>query len=89
MRIDQVVDLAKARLGITSDVRDTYIRAIAEGIVAELKNTHGIEMSELSADHLMFVVDYVTYRYSNRDEPSLPRHLQWRLHNMVVNNVQR
>jgi len=35
--------------------------------------------------HLMFVVDYATWRYQSRDsDGAMPRHLQFRLHNLMI-----
>ncbi|MDR7870311.1 MAG: hypothetical protein RIN55_05595 [Tissierellaceae bacterium] len=82
-----VLNLVKARIGISSTVRDTYLTAIIEGIVTELKDEKGILLKEENANHLMFVVDYSTWRYQNRDsEKGLPRNLQFRLHNLMIHN---
>ena len=81
---DRILVLLKARLGISTDRRDTILNAIIDGVVAELENQHGLFL-ENDADQLMFLVDYAEYRYSKRDEP-LPRHLQWRLHNLIVSS---
>jgi hypothetical protein len=78
------LSLIKSRLGISTTVRDTYLISIINGVVDELKIIQGIVLDEESAAHLMFVVDYAEYRYSNRDNPIMPRHLQWRLHNLVI-----
>lgn len=77
--------MVKARLGISSAKRDPYLKSIIAGIVSELKEIQGIEIDENNAYHLMFVVDYTCYRYSNKGEDSgMPRHLQWRLHNLII-----
>lgn len=80
-----VLSLVKARLGITIDRRDEYIQAIIDGIKKELADIQGIELDVSNPNHVMFLVDYACYRYENRGEQSgLPRHLQWRLHNLFV-----
>lgn len=85
MDVTTVVDLVKARLGISSDVRDSYLTKIVEGVIAELETEKGVVLDETNANHLMFVVDYSTWRYTNRDsEGSMPRHLQFRMHNLIV-----
>ena len=77
--------LIKARLGITSTVRDTYLTAIINGVVKELEDEKGLVLDGANPYHLMFVVDFVTWRYQNRDTmETMPRHLQFRLHNMMI-----
>ncbi len=77
--------LVKARLGITTAVRDEYLAAIISGVIDELTKEKGIVLNADDAHHLMFVVDYATWRYQNRDSPEgMPRHLQYRLHNMII-----
>ena len=77
--------LIKARLGITSSVRDTYLTAIVNGVVRELEDEKGLVLDGANPYHLMFVVDFVTWRYQNRDTPEgMPRHLQFRLHNLII-----
>jgi hypothetical protein len=85
MDVTTVLDLVKARLGISGTVRDTYLTKIVEGVIAELETEKGVVLDETNANHLMFVVDYSTWRYTNRDsEGSMPRHLQFRMHNLIV-----
>lgn len=85
MNATTVLDLVKARLGISGTIRDTYLTKIVEGVIAELKTEKGVVLDETNANHLMFVVDYSTWRYTNRDsEGSMPRHLQFRMHNLIV-----
>ena len=79
------LELVKARLGITSSKRDDYLEAIISGVLAEIQEIQGIKIDDNNAVHLMFIVDYAVYRYENKGEHSgLPRHLQWRLHNLFV-----
>lgn len=89
----QILTLVKARLGITTAVRDTYLAAIISGVIDELTKEKGIVLNADDAHHLMFVVDYATWRYQNVSEPahapgktplSMPRHLQYRLHNLIL-----
>lgn len=80
-----ILSLIKARLGLTTAVRDTYLTAIIDGIVAELEDEKGLVLDGANPYHLMFVVDYSTWRYQNRDgDKGLPRHLQFRLHNLFI-----
>lgn len=80
-----VVALVKERLGIRTTVRDTYIAAIVDGVVKELEEEKGLVLDGANPYHLMFIVDYATWRYQSRDsEGAMPRHLQYRLHNLMI-----
>mgnify|MGYP001771018605 CR=1 FL=1 len=79
------LSLLKARLGISSYVRDEYLLAIINGIKSELIGLYGVALDDASPHQLMFIVDYATYRYQNKEESgAMPRHLQFRLHNLIV-----
>jgi len=81
----QILALVKARLGITTAVRDTYLAAIVSGVVGELEREKGITLDPADMNHVMFCVDYATWRYQSRDAPGdMPRHLQYRLHNLII-----
>ena len=85
MNTETVLQLVKARLGITTNVRDSYIEAIVQGVITELEDEKGLALDGANPYHLMFVVDYATWRYQNRDsEGAMPRHLQFRLHNLMI-----
>lgn len=85
MDLATVVDLVKDRLGIRSNVRDTYITAIAYGVIKELEDEKGLAIDLANPYHLMFVVDYATWRYQSRDsDGAMPRHMQYRLHNLMI-----
>ena len=43
---EEIMPLLKARLGISTDVRDKLLKALIDGIISECKNTHGIELDE-------------------------------------------
>lgn len=93
MDVSQIVALTKARLGISTTVRDTYLTAIADGVVQELSTQQGLTLDPDNAAHLMFCVDLVTWRYHSVSNSqtnsigsplSMPRHLQFRLHNLIM-----
>ena len=65
MDVAQVLELVKARLGITTAVRDVYLTAIIEGIIKELTDEKGLVLDGANPYHLMFVVDYATWRYQS------------------------
>lgn len=80
-----VVSLVKESIGIKTNVRDTIVTAIVKGVIKELEDEKGLKLDKENAYHLIFVVDYATWRYENRkDKGPMPRHLQFRLHNLMV-----
>ena len=81
---ESALELVKARLGITSTARDVYLKAVIGGVVSELSSVQGIALNENIPAHLIFVVDYAEFRYSNRENPVMPRHLQFRMHNLFI-----
>lgn len=85
-QVETVLSLVKARLGIRSDVRDTYISTIIKATAKEMEIVKGLILDVANEEHhLMFLVDLVTWRYQNRDSmEGMPRHLQFRLHELYV-----
>jgi len=85
MDANQILALVKARIGLMGTVRDTYLKAIIEGVINELEDEKGLSLDGDSPYHVMFVVDFATWRYQNRDSTgAMPRHLQYRLHNLMI-----
>lgn len=83
--ISIALSLVKDRLGIRSEVRNTYLTAIIKGVMSELTEEQGIVIDIVSPHHLMFVVDYSTWKYQSRDDGgALPRNLKFRLNNLVI-----
>jgi hypothetical protein len=81
----QTVALVKERLGFKTNVRDTYLTAIVKSIIKELEDEKGLTLDGANFYHFLFVCDYATWRYQSRDsEGSMPRHLQFRLHNLML-----
>lgn len=89
---DQALSLTKAKIGITSAVRDELLKANIRAIIDELQNEKGLSLNWDSPNHLMFVVDYSTWRYQSVAETTvngmlpMPRHLQYRLHNLILSS---
>jgi len=79
-----ILQLVKEKLGIRTIIRDTYIKAIIEGIIKELKDEQGLTLESDNSSHLLFVVDYAEWRYSSKSNGDMPRHLQFRLHNLMI-----
>jgi hypothetical protein len=78
----QLLELLKLKLGISTDLRDKPLKKIISSVITELTDNLGIELVGERADHEMFIVDYAAYRYEGRVD--MPRHLQWRLHNLQI-----
>ena len=77
--------LVKDRLGLRTTVRDSYLTAIVNSVITELSDEKGLVLIETNPYHLMFVVDVSAWRYQNRDSSlGMPRHLQFRLHNLMI-----
>ena len=87
MGVTTILFLVKARLGISSEVRASFLLAIIESVIAELEGEKGLVLDEANPNHLMFVVDYSSWRYESKGKDGgTPRHLQFRLHNLMINN---
>jgi len=83
--IELILQLVKERLGIRTNVRDTYLTAIINGVVKELEDEKGLVLDGANPYHLIFIVDYSAWRYQNVDkQEGMPRHLQFRLHNLII-----
>lgn len=85
--INNAVEVTKQREGILNSVQDNYIKSIITGIIRELEKQNGIKADLSDEDMFMFVVDFASYRYSNRDSrEGIPLHLRDRLRNMYINS---
>lgn len=85
MNINLILPLVKERLGIKTSARDTYLTAIINGIYTELVDEKGLVLSGTNPYHLLFIVDYVSWRFENPgSENGMPRHLQFRMHNLII-----
>lgn len=88
MNIDNHLMLVKARLGITKNIRDDYLKAIINGVINEME-TKGLSLDFDNPYHLMFVVDFSCWRYENKDNhDGIPRHLQIRFHDLKIDAVK-
>lgn len=85
MDTETVLNLVKHRLGISTAVRDTYLMAIVNGVIKELEDEKGLVLDGANSYHLLFIVDYATWRYQSKDSTEgMPRHLQFRLNNLFI-----
>lgn len=83
-----ILKLVKARVGLRTSVRDDYIGMIIEGVKQELNKINNIPVDNTDDTYmLMFIVDFVTWRYENKGEDGgMPRHLHYRLNNLILSN---
>lgn len=79
-----IIQLVKEVIGIKTNVRDIYLTAIIKGVIKELEDEKGLSLDGSNDYHLLFVVDYVAWYYKNKDGAGMPRHLQFRLHNLII-----
>ena len=87
MDVITILNLIKARKGISINTRDTFLIAIIESRITELEDEKGIVLDAENMNHTLFIVDYATYRYENKESDKvLPRNLQYRLHNLMIHN---
>lgn len=82
----QILVIVKDALGIKSTARDPYISVIIEGVIKELEDEKGIALDLSNGNHLLFVVDYVVWKFSNKEANGMPRHLQFKLHNLSIHD---
>ena len=81
---DKILNLVKATLGYKSAVRDELLKVIVKSVIDELEIQKRITLNYDNAEHLMFVVDYVVFRYENKGGGTIPRNLEYRLRNLMV-----
>lgn len=88
MNEETILGLVKESIGIrSSTTRDDFIRAIIRSVIQELQDEKGINLEPNNMTHVMFITDMSAWRYNNREtKESMPRHLQFRLHNLIIHN---
>lgn len=88
MKEKVILELLKLQLGISTSLRDEILKSKIQSAISELKNVQGLKLNPERSDHVDFVVDYVAYRYKSGEAGNMPRHLQWRLHNLIMGGAQ-
>ena len=84
-----LLEILKAKLGISGEFRDKYLKHLLKSVIDELCNQKGITLNAERYHHMDFIVDYAAFRYDNRDNNILmPKHLQYRLHNLLLENLR-
>lgn len=84
MNKGQLLESLKLKLGISTTLRDKPLEKIIDAVISELGENLGVVLDPERADHEIFVVDFAAYRYEGGVD--MPRHLQWRLHNLQVSS---
>lgn len=81
---EKVLPLLKMRLGISTAARDSLLKLVINGIVSDCLNTHGIELSPEISGHVLFVLDWATWKYGHPEDGTTPRSIQFRLKNLII-----
>lgn len=81
---EKVLPLLKARLGVSTSVRDPIFNAIIDGIVSDCQNTHGIKLEESKPDQVLLVMDWATWKYQHPEDGTTPRSIQFRVKNLII-----
>ena len=87
MNPEDALDLMKANLGISSNVRDSYLKTILLSVSSELKGKGIISNGSEDNDYLMLLVDYASWQYRTRGEGVMPRNIQYRIRNRITKSV--
>lgn len=83
-----MLELVKAKLGITSTVRDAVLTSIIGGVQSDFSNIFGLDVTQYQD----LASELVVWRYEGRDEQGdIPKHLHRRireaqLHGAVFNS---
>ncbi|WP_420918134.1 hypothetical protein [Streptococcus intermedius] len=88
MKEEVILELLKLQLGISTSIRDKILKSKIKSVISELNNVQGLNLNPERSDHVDFVVDYAAYRYKSGEAGNMPRHLQWRLHNLIMGGTQ-
>lgn len=81
---EEILLLLKARLGIATSARDPLLYIMIDGIISDCKNTHGVTLNESQPEHIMFVLDWATWKYQHPEDGTTPRSIQFRLKNLII-----
>ena len=82
----ELLEMLKARLGISTDKRDLLLKQIIQGIIDECKMMYGVKIIYCPC-HVLFVLDWATWKYNHPDSEVTPRSILFRLHNLIVKEV--
>ena len=79
-----VLNLVKAILGYRTNVRDELLFRIIDSVVDELEKVKGVSFDFENNEIVMYVVDMTVFRYQNMGGGTVPRNLDYRLKNLIV-----
>jgi len=83
----ELIEMVRARIGMTSTLRDVYIGRIVDAVIDELTNIKKIDLTE-EYTSFMLVVDITEWRYSNpQNTGDMPIHLKKRVNDMIIKSV--
>lgn len=82
-----VLEILKAKIGLTTNVRDEYLKAIVKSVMEELENSYAIHVDLHWMEMKMLVVDFAYYRYANKEDRGVPRDIVFRIHNMKMRDL--
>ena len=85
----KILQIVKSKLGISSNIRDTLLNHIIDSTKIELQEEHNLIIGEDTDLVSSFLIDYVCFKYQNREYKGVPRYLQFRLHNLKVNRLKK
>lgn len=86
----KILQIVKSKLGISSNIRDTLLNHIIDSTKIELQEEHNLVVKEEDTDLVSsFLIDYVCFKYQNREYKGVPRYLQFRLHNLKINGLKK
>lgn len=78
------LSLFKLDMGITHGLRDTLFTNLINSSAMELAKM-GIDFSNETVEDIQLIVDYSAWMYRKRqDDIGLPRNLQFKIHNRVI-----
>lgn len=79
-----MLGLVKAKLGISSNVRDVVLTTIIEGVEKDFLDIYGLDASE----HVDLASDLVVFRYKGSErEGEMPKHLHRRIREAQVGTI--
>lgn len=79
-----MLELVKAKLGISSTVRDAVLTSIIGGVTKDFSDIYGLNV----ADYQDLASDLVVFRYKGRDsEGEIPKHIHRRIREAQLGTV--
>ena len=83
--IETLLTLVKQRLGIMSDVRDSYINPRIMAALYSFLKEKGISIDFDDTNHLMLIADCTAWQYSSIGSgEAMPMHLRARLNDLII-----